>query len=191
MKFIEMFNRASRPIRSRIAAMIGRGILKLVDDAKKMQLLQADFLDQETRDSLEHFQPYGFTYNPLPGGEVLAVFPGGNREHGIVIAVSDRRYRFKPVAPGEVALYTDEGDVIHFKRGQILEIKTKTLKISATTKVEIESPMVDIAGMLSANGVEDTASSTTMAGIKTTFNAHTHAENGSGGGVTNPPVPPL
>ena len=50
------------------------------------------------------------------------------------------------MAAGEVALYTDEGDHIYFKRKQTLEIQTRILHIKATEKVQIESPLLEVTG---------------------------------------------
>lgn len=179
---INFINAALRPVKSRISAMIGRGVLSLVDDQLKMQLVQCSFLDEETRDKLENFQPYGFTYHAQPGAEVVALFPQGNRDHGIVVCIADRRFRLKELAAGEVALYTDEGDYFYFKRGNKVELKTSNFKVMGN---------VEITGTLQAAGVTDTSTSVSIADIKTKFNAHVHSENGTGGGITSSTGTPL
>jgi phage gp45-like len=53
------------------------------------------------------------------------VFCGGAREHPIILSVDDRNWRVRGNKPGEVVIYTDEEDSIHFKRGNIIEVTTK------------------------------------------------------------------
>lgn len=132
------------PMRRKISLMLGRAVIKLVNDARAVQTNQLSILKDEVRDDVERFQEYGFTSVPLPGCEAMVGFFGGDRNHGIVFATEDRRYRLKGLEGGEVALYTDEGDKIHFKRGNIIEIQTKTLIVNAETEVQVLSPSVQV-----------------------------------------------
>lgn len=63
------------------------------------------------------------------GAEAVVLFPSGDRSHGVVISVADRRYRLKGLKSGEVAIYTDEGDSIILKRGRVTEITTSELVV--------------------------------------------------------------
>lgn len=132
--------------------MLARGTVVLVNAAKKLQGLQVRLTAGELKDGAEHFEPYGFTSNPLPGAEVLAAFIGGDRSHAVVLVAADRRYRIQAMASGEVAIYTDEGDRIHFKRGRIIDIETQTLNIKATTAVNIDSPVINQTGEIVSQG---------------------------------------
>ena len=95
---------------SSLKNILVRGTLSLVDGLKKLQELQVKLLAGEIKDGMEHFEPYGFTSNAQAGAEVLAGFFGGDRSHGVVICVADRRFRLQGLESGEVAMYTDEGD---------------------------------------------------------------------------------
>jgi phage baseplate assembly protein V len=117
-----------RGLRDRIMMMLARGVLRLVYDEPKMQALQVGLLRDETIDRVEHPQPYGFTAHPHPGAECFMAFPGGARNHGIVLMVDDRRYRIRALEQGEVMIYTDEdqdegGHRIHFKRDRKIEVR--------------------------------------------------------------------
>lgn len=127
------------PLRNRIANLVGRAVLQRADDTKKVQSLQLDVLDGETREGVERFQNYGFTSVPQSGAEAVVVFLGGARDHGVAIAVEDRRYRIGNLESGEVAVYTDQGDKIVLKRGG-------TIEITASTKVVLTTPTVELAG---------------------------------------------
>jgi phage baseplate assembly protein V len=127
------FMEAIRPIQNRIQMIIGRAVLEAVKDDKGVQLIKLSLFAGEERDEVERFQNYGFTSNPLPGSECIVAFPGGNRDHGIVVGIGDRQFRLKNLESGEVALYTDEGDKIHFKRGNKIEIHGDSIELGKDT----------------------------------------------------------
>ncbi len=131
---------------------LARGVVALVDAGRKLQGLQMRLTADEVKDGMEHFEPYGFTSNPLPGAEGLAAFLGGDRSHGVVVCVADRRFRLQALKSGEVAVYTDEGDCLHFKRGRVIEIQTLTLKVKADTAVEFDTPVIRTTGQIVSEG---------------------------------------
>lgn len=146
--------------------VIARGELALVNPDSKMQGLQMRLNADEVKDGMEHFEPYGLTSNPHPGAEAVAVFVGGDRSHGIVVQVSDRRFRLQGLESGEVALYTDEGDFLHFKRGREIAIETLTLSIKATTAVEFDTPLISTTGRIESAGDQ------VAAGVSTSLHVH-------------------
>lgn len=179
------------PMRRRIALMVERAVVNLVNDALKMQNLQIGVLADEVRGNVERYQEYGFTSNPLPGAEAIVVALGGTRNRAVVIAVDDRRYRLTGLAAGEVALYDDLGSKIVLKRGNIIEV-------TAGTKVRVVSPLVEMTGDLVVTGnitganvtavqnVADQNGVKTMAGMRNTYNTHTHPDPTAGNtGVPN------
>lgn len=160
--------------------MLARGTVVLVDAAKKLQGLQVRLTAGELKDGAEHFEPYGFTSNPLAGAEVLTAFIGGDRSHAVVLVAADRRYRIQAMASGEVAIYTDEGDHIHFKRGRIIDIETDTLNIKAATAVNIDSPVINQTGEIVSQGDQ-------IAGGVSQIN-HPHSSVQVGSAQSGPPV---
>ncbi|UVM48333.1 phage baseplate assembly protein V [Pseudomonas sp. B21-015] len=135
-----------------LKSMMARGTVVLAAAGKMMQTLQVKLTAGELKDGAEHFEPYGITSNPLPGAEVLTMFLGGDRSHAVVLVAADRRYRIKELKPGEVAIYTDEGDKVHFKRGRIIDIETQTLNIKATTAVNFDTPLITQTGQIVSEG---------------------------------------
>jgi phage baseplate assembly protein V len=164
----EMLNRVA----GRVRLMVGRCILQGIDDTTKMQSVQVMVREGEVRDKCEHFQHYGFTSVPHPGAEGIGLAVGGSTDHMVVICLDDRRYRLKGLQEGEVALYTDEGDSIVFKRGRIIEV-------TAGTKVVFNTPLVEMTGELHVVG--------DVIGEGKSLPHHTHREQGDG----EPTSPPL
>lgn len=117
--------------RRRALLTIGRAVLRLVNDAAKVQQAQATLLSGETLDGIERFQEYGLTSVPLPGMEALVVFPAASRAHGVVVAIGDRLFRLQPLQPGEVALYDHLGKFVHLRADGTLHIKAPKIVIEA------------------------------------------------------------
>ncbi|MNL05082.1 Bacteriophage Mu Gp45 protein [compost metagenome] len=132
--------------------ILARGLVALGNSASKLQSLQLRLLAGEVKDNVEHLEPYGFTACPLAGAEALAGFIGGDRSHAVVIVVADRRFRLQGLKSGEVALYTDEGDFIHFKRGRVIDIETVTLNVKATDSVNFDTPLITSTGRIESVG---------------------------------------
>nr|BFD40008.1 phage baseplate assembly protein V [Pseudomonas sp. FFPRI_1] len=159
---------------SLLTRLLARGTVVLAHSANKLQSLQMRLTAGEVNDDMEHFEPYGFTSNPLAGAEGIATFLGGDRSHGVVLVVADRRYRLKALAAGEVAIYTDEGDKIHFKRGRVIDIDTATLNIRASSAVTIDSPTLSMSGKIVSQGDQ------VAAGISQINHAHSGVQPGPG-----------
>ncbi len=115
----EQLARWSGPLRRRLAAMVRRAVLELVDDDGGLQRVQLTALAGETLDRVERVQQYGFTGRPKPGATAIVLGLGGNSAHSIVVAVDDRRYRLAGLAEGEVALYDDQGQKIVLYRDRV------------------------------------------------------------------------
>ncbi|CAM3376879.1 hypothetical protein BZK31_18825 [Pseudomonas floridensis] len=160
--------------------MLVRGTVVLARASSKMQALQMRLTAGEVRGDMEHFEPYGFTSNPLAGAEGIAAFIGGDRSHGLLLVVADRRYRLQGLESGEVAIYTDEGDKVHFKRGKVIEIQTNTLNIKAATAVNFETPQITQTGKIVSQGDQ-------IAGGISQI-THLHGSVRSGPDQSGPPV---
>jgi phage baseplate assembly protein V len=168
----------SNPLR----LLISRAIVRLISDTTKLQTVQVSLLADEARAGVERFQDYGFTSVPLEGAEAIAASISGSRSNLVVLAIDDRRHRKTGMAPGEVAIYTDEGDYVVLRRGRIIEIK-------AGGEVIIDAPQARCTGGLHVAGPitcdSDIADAKgTMQEMRETYNPHTHNETGT---VTSPP----
>lgn len=199
MDMRDQIKRLVDPIITRVRNVASRGVIKLVNDKTKIQQMQASLLAGELKDGIENYQNYGFSSVPLKGMEVLVVFCGGDRSNGVVVASGDRTYRLKELKPGEVAIYTDEGDYIKLARGRKIQVNTlhlevaaaedvsyttKTMNINASNSVNITTPVINASQNISAGGdINDKKS--TMQTMRNTFNGHNHP--GDSGGSTGTP----
>lgn len=166
----------------KISNVLARGVVKLVKSSLKTQQLQVSLLADETRSDIEHPQEYGFTSYPIEGAEAIAGFIGGNRDHGTILCVFDKRYRPTDLASGEVCIYDHLGTRITLKSGNKIEI-------IASTEIDIISPLVKITGDLQVTGdITDRTGSNadTIHGMRQIYNSHTHPD--PQGSNTSPPT---
>lgn len=191
-------------LQRRVLMMIGRGPITATDDSGAVQTAQVQLSGLETRDRTPVLYHYGFTSNPIPGARGVVAFVGGDRSNGVVIATGDQRFRMTGLQSGEVALYTDEGDRIHFQRGRIA-------RIVAGTRLVIDSPLTVFTGAIAHGNADGSTGGTlrltadllqvtgdiidhgdsnasTVQTIRQVFDAHTHPD--PQGGNTSPPNPP-
>jgi phage baseplate assembly protein V len=114
---MRLVRRMMAPLQRRVALMVSRGVVQRVNAATKLQSLQVALLADELRSDVEDFERYGLTAVPFAEAEVVFLSIGGNRDHGVVLAVADRRHRPKSLQEGEVCLYDDQGLKVLLKRG--------------------------------------------------------------------------
>lgn len=199
MDIADQLKRFMKPLTTRVQTMIVRGVIKLVNDKTKIQQIQASLLAGELKDGLERYQEYGLSTNPPSGTEALVVFCGGSRNNGVIVATGDRTFRLKELQPGEVALYTDEGDVIKLGRERKIQVTTLHLEVNATEdvtcntkrfivnaseKAAFTTPILSTSADFTAGGnVSDKKS--TMQAMRDIYNPHTH--DGDSGGKTGTP----
>jgi len=165
-----------------------RGIIdSIVEGAIKRVSMKG--IAGESISSREAFQHYGFTSRALAGAEGILVRDGN---HLVLIAEDDRRYRIA-LAEGEVALYTDEGDKIHLKRGRVIEIvggeqvtvATKVLEATASLSATVISPEINLGG--ARGGLRRLIDER----FKALFDNHAHSNVQPGSGTTGPPTAAL
>ena len=150
----------------RIENFFSRGVLESSDDSKKTQILKAELFEGEVGSDLEHPQEYGFTSRSLDGAEVYVIFPGGNRDHPIVVLTADKRTRPKNLAKGEVMVWHNAGHKIHLKNDGTIEATCSTFKVNGN--------------IVATGNVSDASGS--MQEMRDAYNPHTHG----GGSAPSP-----
>ncbi|WP_171023574.1 phage baseplate assembly protein V [Escherichia sp. E1130] len=168
--------------------IVTRAVITALDTAKKCQAAGLKLIAGDSKEGVEHLEPYGFTSAAQNGAEAVVLFPGGDRSHGMAVIVADRRYRLKGLARGEVAIYDDQGQSVTLTRaGIVVDGGGKPIVFKNAPKARFEMPIE------STGDIKDNCdgSGKTMAQMRVTYNGHTHKENGDGGGTTNKPDQPM
>jgi phage baseplate assembly protein V len=180
---------ATADMRGKINLMLGRGIVTRVNDAGAIQLIRGKLMDGEDYDQMERVQQYGLTSVPLAGAELLSTFIGGNRDHAVVVAVDDRRYRLRGLKDGEMAIYDDQGQKVHLTRtGIVINGAGKPITIQNAPEIDMKTPLVKMDGDLRVGGKVVAAGDITdgsgksMAADRSVYNDHDHS-NPEGGRV--------
>ena len=154
MENLKVLERILRPLRQRINLIVGRAILAAVANSGKTQRLQIELMAGEVSTGVERFEEYGFESYPEAGAEAAAVFLAGNREHGIVLCVHDRRYRPTDLEEGDAQVYTKWGRSGAGHRVWLRKIDEKTViqedcddqEISARVGRDITTPLTTHTG---------------------------------------------
>lgn len=144
---------------SRVKSMIVRGTVRKVDDGPKMQTVDLQLEEGMRATKVEHFHPYGVSYKPREGSEVVVASLSGNRDHMIAFPVGDRRYRIK-VEDGEVALHDDQGQKVHLTREGVKVVTPYKadvdaqgdVKVKSAGRVDIEAPTIKLKGAIEIEG---------------------------------------
>jgi len=156
-----------KQIWNRLQLMIGHGVATLVSADK----LQVKVLDGEVLNNVRRVEPYGFSSRPLAGCQAYIVFPSGDRSYGVALVVGDKQYQMDLVG-GEVALHDDQGNYVAIKRDGNIEVK-------ASTKVLIDSPLVETKQNLKVGGDVEIVGGLTVNG-KNVSDTHTHTSAAAG-----------
>ena len=165
-----------------LSNLLARAVVRGLNTATKCQMLQVEMAGGEGKSDIEHMEPYGFTAAPLMGAEAVAAYFDGDRSHGVVLVVADRRFRIKGLQSGEVAVYDDQGQSVTLTRaGIIVNGAGKQITFTNAPKARFE---MDIEATGEIKDKCDT-SGLAMSAMRTAYNGHTHKENGSGGGTTD------
>ena len=158
--------RVAAVLARRIGNLLSRGVVTLSNATGKLQTLQISLLADEDKDSVEHFEPFGFTANPLSGAEVLAGFVDGDRSHGVVIVACDRRYRVVNLAPGESALFNAFGMSVQLTESGIKVFAGgQAISISDAPQVVVAGGDVVVDGVSVKNHVHNVGGSPTSAPV--------------------------
>ncbi|NDV11681.1 phage baseplate assembly protein V [Crenobacter caeni] len=178
-----------RELAQRLFGLIGRGRVTRANPAAQLQQLQLVLTADELKDEMEHAEPFGFTACPKQGAEALALFLGGDRSNGVVISVSDRRYRVRGLKPGESAAYNAAGHTIVLYEDRI-EVTAPRIVLKASAEVVADTPLFKATGRIeAAMDIVDNAAGggSSLAAVRAAHNDHSHKENNVAGSNTDQP----
>lgn len=155
-------NQLINELKRKILLAVGIGILRIIDDTKKIQKCQISLMDNETHSNVDRYQEYGFSSVPLPGAQAVAVSIAGSRDNSIIIATEDGRYRPLNLNPGEVTIYNQLGDKIVIKQNRTIEITAPNVIINGN--LQVTGNILDNSG----------TNTRTVSGMRAQYNGHHH-----------------
>jgi len=189
---MEILHRLAR----RMLQVVGRGRIGVVNDGDVIQRVQLTTNALETIDNMLRVAEYGFASNPPSGTDAVAVFIGGDRSAGLIIATNNQTYRLKGLASGDAAIYdsrgqsvwlTTEGIVVNGAGLPLTVNNTPTVTVNASSKVTLNTPELDVSGAIKAGATISAAgditdnsvsNSKTMAQMRSIYDGHNHPVTG-------------
>lgn len=213
-----LVDRLLRPIKNKILRLISRCVLQAIDHTKEIQKVKVFVFGDETLGNMDRLQDYGIETYPLADDntEGLITFIGGNRDQGICINLTSRKYRPNDLSEGDACIYSKDSNDSNLNRvwikpvnntieisnadGRKITLNNTNIDIEDGTgnKIEMKSGEINVTGtkVNLLNATEAFVNGTTFdswitATLLTIFNAHTHSGVTAGGASTGPPSAPL
>ena len=121
---------------------IERGTITASKNDDQLRELQVQLQDSYVQDELEHLEPYGFSSEPHcdKQTDAMVAFLGNQRGHGIVLSVTDRRYRITQMKTGEVCIYDDKKRHVYLKQDGIeIDGADSPITVKTTNSVTINA----------------------------------------------------
>lgn len=147
-----------------VAAMVGRGRVKYVNDAGVVQVMQVQMNGLETPDNRYRVPEFGFTSNPPFDSDVIALHVAGDRSAGVILGTNHQKSRPTGLSAGETMIYSQDGKQVYLTasggivveaKGQSVTVNNATtvtvnaaqeISLISQTKVAITAPLVSING---------------------------------------------
>lgn len=120
----------------KLRLMVARGVVRLVKDAG-LQEIQADLLDNETRDGVERIQNFGFRGHPPQGSVVAAVAVAGSRDHLLIVACEHPQFT-PQLKQGETAMYSQYKQLFKMDKNGNVILQCKDFRVEAAGSVDIQ-----------------------------------------------------
>ena len=148
-EIIDLFATLIKPHDDRLNNLSRLGKVLLVKDGKT-QSVQAKTANNEVADNVKFIEDYGFTCKPKKNSECVLLNIQGNPGNVVALVIGNREFRFKGLKDGEVAMYDDGGNLLHFKNGGNIDF-------TAPTAINQTAPTININGSSAVNVVTKTA----------------------------------
>lgn len=145
-ELIELIRQSNSEQQEQLAGLIRFGMVNLVEKGQT-QHCQVKTAAGEILNDVAFLEPYGFTAKPKKKSETLIFNVNGNKFNNVVLNIGSRELRFKELNDGEVAMYDDSGNLLHFKNDGVIDFKApvtmnqtaQTINISGSQTVKIQT----------------------------------------------------
>lgn len=120
-EILQLISDSLRPLNNRVNNLIRLAQLVSRKDGNTQfgQFLTAN---EEIADNVQIIEPYGLTGKAPLNSEAVIGNIQGNPNNTFVFVLGSRQFRFKELKDGEVALYDDSGNILHFKNGGNIDL---------------------------------------------------------------------
>lgn len=142
--------RMMRSLRARVDTIITTGVVTRVDDTKGSQELQVELRAGEVADAVRHAQPYGVSFVPTTGSEVVVHAVGASQSHLVGTGVENRGDRPTGKAAGEGGLYQGSNFKVFIDAAGILHLSTDAGTQSYVRGEDLLQALDDYAANVSA-----------------------------------------
>ena len=174
-------------IRKSLRLVVGKCVLSAcVKDANGM-IADITILGRERHTAIRMLQQYGFASVPDDGSEAVALFVGGSRDNGVVIATQGEASVMPSLDKGEVALFSRHGQKIVLRKDGTVEVEAASEKDIIFKSSLVVDGDIESSGGISAKG------DIKGADLKTdllSFSSHIHTAPPSGGSTSGPEPAP-
>lgn len=170
----------------RIFGLVRRVLRRSITTTTPSAQAQVESLADEVHNDVEFAESYGETACPpddVPEG--IALFVGGQSDHGLILAWLDKAHRPTGLEPGETVRYSVFGQRIKFdKLGQVLI----TSGAGSTIQMEASGDIVfaPASGVMKVNGRIEATEDVTAGTVS--LQSHVHGGIEPGGGNTGGPI---
>ena len=167
------------PLLARLRLIVGRCVITATKYKGGEMLSDIGLVADEKRRNVELMQQYGFSSRPKGDVDGVAIFVGGSRENGVVIAT---RGECPELNPGEVMVHSPFGSGIKLKDDGSVELVTDSNTFRFVGDIETTGKMT-VGGKLEADGEITAMRKSTRVSLST----HMHATAAPGN--PSPPNP--
>jgi phage gp45-like len=117
----------------------------------------------EILDNVPVLQFYGFAVNPPPKTDAIAIFGNGNRSNPVIVGTNNIESRPRNYKPGEVGIFTNEGDTLKFNQGKAVALTagesfgldTKAATLKGSSQITLDTPNTHHTGDVKSDGKID------------------------------------
>lgn len=151
MPFLESLRKALRLV-------VGKCIIEKSSKSSSGMVANIVLLGSERHSDVRLMQHYGFASRPVADSEAVALFVGGSRDNGVVVATQGAVGDIPALEPGEAAFFSKFGQKILLKSDGSVDV------LAASGKTIHLKNDVQISGNLKTTGTADVAGDITTAG---------------------------
>lgn len=192
-----------------VKRLVGRGRGIVQSDTGPVQLVQLHMSAVEVHDDIPRIAEYGLSSCPPDGFTGVALFFGGDRTSGVVIATQHQSFRFPNLQKGESALHDNLGQSVYLskngivitdKAGSIVHMNgdgtgsmTFAAGLTINANMQINGTLHATKNISSDLDVIDQAATTpkSMSGMRTENNLHGHTGIQVGSGTSGTTTAPM